>query len=255
MNPLTLSEAIKLAKAEDWKNLYIAPPSIFLTEIKKNLQFADLAAQDVSVTESAAGALTGEISAFMLKKSGVKSVLVGHSERRAIGETDAQIANKIKAALAVGLKVVLCVGEPLSIRQQGLSAVKKFLEKQITSALLEIQNSKFPARNVSPSDSGGKLQNLIIAYEPIWAIGSGRPADPKDIAEILIYLKGFLNLKLPARNASHSDAGGKIKNLKFIYGGSVSVENAKKFLDHQEIDGLLVGGLSLKPKEFKKIIS
>jgi triosephosphate isomerase len=231
MNPLTLSEAIKLAKAEDWKNLYIAPPSIFLTEIKKNLQRADLAAQDVSVTESAAGALTGEISAFMLKKSGVKLVLVGHSERRATHETDTQIASKIKTALAVGLKVVLCVGEPLSIRQKGLSAVKIFLEKQIVSALSEIQNSKF------------KIQNLIIAYEPIWAIGSGRPADPKDIAEILIYLKGFLNSKF------------KIQNSKFIYGGSVSVENAKKFLDHQEIDGLLVGGLSLKPKEFKKIIS
>ncbi len=222
MNPLTVSESIKLAEAEDLKDLYLAPPSIFLSEVKKNIKNAELVAQDVGVSEFAVGACTGEISALMLKKMGVKMVLVGHSERRAGGETDLQISKKIKTALSAGLKVVLCVGEQLSIRQKGLSVVKKFLEKQINTAILESKNTK-------------EIKNLLIAYEPVWAIGSGKFANPEEVAEIASFLKTLINSKV-------------------LYGGSVSVENAKDFLSKLEIDGLLVGGLSLKPKEFKKIL-
>jgi triosephosphate isomerase len=191
MNPLTLSESIKLAKAEDLRGLYLAPPSIFLSEIKKCIKNAELVAQDVSVSEFAVGALTGDISALMLKKLGVKMVLIGHSERRAGGETDLQISKKIKTTLSAGLKVVLCVGEPLSIRKKGLPAVKKFLEKQLSSSLFEIENWKLKIEN-----------SLIIAYEPIWAIGSGRPATPEEVVDVSVYLKKFLNLKLKIENLS-----------------------------------------------------
>ena len=231
MNPLTLSASIKLAKAEDFPGIFIAPPSIFLAGVKENIHRASLAAQDVGFPEAAVGTFTGENSAAMLKKLGVKLVIVGHSERRALGETDAQISKKIKAVLAAGLKAVLCVGEPMSVRQKGLPAVKKFLEKQLSSSLFGIENWKLKIEN-----------SLIIAYEPIWAIGSGHPATPKEAVDVSVYLKKFLNLKF------------KIENLKFIYGGSVSAGNAKEFLAKPEIDGLLVGGLSLKPKEFKKCV-
>jgi triosephosphate isomerase len=223
MNPLTLSESIRLSVAEDFPGLYIAPPSIFLSEVKKNIKNAELVAQDVGISEFAVGAFTGDISVLMLKKIGVKMVLVGHSERRAGGETEIQISKKIKTVLSAGLKVVLCVGEPLVIRQKGLPAVKKFLEKQINSAISEVRNMK-------------EIRNLLIAYEPIWAIGSGKFASPEDVVGVVSFIKSIVSSKV-------------------LYGGSVSVENSGGFLSKPEIDGLLVGGLSLKPKEFKKIFS
>lgn len=229
MNPLTLSASIKLAKAEDFSGVFIAPPSLFLAGVKENIQRAGLAAQDVSNSELTTGAWTGEISATMLKKIGVKLVLIGHSERRVSGETEAQIAGKVKTALAAGLKVVLCVGEPLIIRQKGMSAVKEFLKKQIVSAFSLSKNHQLPTKN------------LLIAYEPIWAIGSGQPATPEVASEVSVFLRSLIS-----KNYNLS--------TKILYGGSVSAANAKSFLNHSAIDGLLIGGLSLKPKEFKKCV-
>lgn len=219
MNPLSASQAIKLAEAEDWPEVFMAPPPVFLLEVKKVLKRAGLAAQDVSALSDSVGPATGELSAAMLKKLGVRLVLIGHSERRALGETNEEISKKIKAVSAAGLKAVLCVGEPLNIRQKGLSAVKKFLAGQLKPVLSGKTETK----------------NLYIAYEPIWAIGTGKACGAAAAAEIAAYLSSL--------------AGAPV-----LYGGSVSAENAREFLSRPELSGLLVGGLSLKPKEFKKII-
>lgn len=219
MNPLSASQAVKLAEAEDWPEVFVAPPAVFLPEVKKVLQRAGLAAQDVSALSDSVGPATGELSAPMLKKLGVRLVLIGHSERRALGETNEEISKKIKAVSAAGLKAVLCVGEPLSVRQKGLSAVKKFLAGQLKPAL----SGKTEAKN------------LYIAYEPIWAIGTGKACGAAAAAEIAAYLSSLVGVPV-------------------LYGGSVSAENAREFLYRPELSGLLVGGLSLKPKEFKKII-
>ncbi len=188
-----------------------------------------LGAQDVFWENlRSGGAYTGEISAEMLKKYGVKYVLIGHSERRALGDTNEIVAKKLKTALASGLKVVFCVGESEDIRKKGLTFAKNFVRAQIKSALFGVKK-KF-------------LKDITVAYEPIWAIGTGRTDKPADAVE----MADFIRLLLPA-----SPAGGPVR---VIYGGSVTAKNAEKFISLNGIDGALVGGASLDPKEFEKIV-
>lgn len=230
MNPATVREAIKLARSTDKKGVVICPPFVFLPEVKKILKRASLGAQDVFWEEK--GPFTGEVSAAMLKGLGVKYVIVGHSERRRwLKETDEIINKKVKAALKTGLKVILCVGEPLAVRRKGLTAAKRFVADQLKEDLVGL-HSKFYILN----------SRLIVAYEPIWAIGTGRADKPRDTAEMVQFIKQFL----------HSTF--YILNSKVLYGGSVNSQNAEKFLQLKEIDGALVGGASLKAEEFNKII-
>ena len=214
LNPTSEVEAIKLAKAEDFKNVIIAPPFPFLKSVGGFIRNADLGAQDVFWKEE--GAYTGEVSASQLKSLGVNYVIIGHFERRALGETDEIVNKKIKAALQAGLKIILCVGENWSIRRKGLAAAKKFVKNQLQKDL-------------------GGIKNLIVAYEPVWAIGTGKSDKPSETVEMVKFIK-------------------KILNAKVLYGGSVNSKNAKSFLDKKEISGALVGGASLNAKEFKKII-
>ncbi len=216
MNPATLREAMGLARLSDRKGVVIAPPFVFLEAVGKVLEKAVLGAQD-----------TGEVSWRELKNFGVKYVIVGHSERRALGETDRTVNKKVKAALAHDLKVILCVGEPkrkLGVKNNELRKTKRYIKGQLEKDLAGIQNS------------------LIIAYEPIWAIGTGKNDTPKNASEMAGFIKQFFNSKFI------------IQNSKVLYGGSVNGKNAKSFLKARDIDGLLVGGASLKPKEFKKIM-
>ncbi len=194
-----------------------------------------IGAQDVFWEDS--GAFTGEVSPEMLKDLKIEYVIIGHSERRRwLGETDEMINKKVLAALRIGLKVVLCVGESLAVRRKGLSAAKRFVANQLRKDLKDIKkilHSKFYILN----------SRLIVAYEPIWAIGTGRADKPADTAEMARFVKDLLRSKF------------HILNSRVLYGGSVTSKNAEQFLKMDEIDGALVGGASLNAGEFAKILT
>lgn len=212
MNPPTLKEAVRLARSYDKKGVVIAPPLVFIEEVGKVLKKASLGAQDL------------KISADKLKRLKIKYVIIGHSDRRALGETDAMIAKKLKIVLAYGLRAILCVGEKWNVRKRGIAAAKRFVASQLRKDLGKLKNSK--------------IKNLFVAYEPVWAIGTGKNETPENASEM-------------ARIVKKSVAKSKIRVL---YGGSVNAKNAKLFLETRNVDGLLVGGVSLKAEEFNKII-
>jgi triosephosphate isomerase len=227
MNPASLPEAVRLARASDARNVVLAPPYLYLPVIAWIVKKAQLGAQDLFWEDR--GAYTGEISPLQLKKARVKYVIVGHSERRRLGETDEIVNQKTKAALTRGLKVILCVGEDWSVRRRGIAAAQKYVTQQLKKDLKLITNKLI-------------ANNLLIAYEPIWAIGTGKADKPEEAAAISKYIKNFLRKNYRATK------------IKVLYGGSVNDKNAAPFLEAKEIDGALVGGASLKPREFKKII-
>lgn len=218
MNPQSEREAVRLAKASDFSGVVIAPPFVFLDAVGKILKKAELGAQDIFAPLKKSKKHTGEISPEMLKNLGVKYVILGHSERRALGETDAIVNREVLAALRAGLKVVLCVGENLSIRKRGIAAAKNFVKSQLKKDLKWLGKSL-----------------IIVSYEPIWAIGTGKNDSPKDAAEMAKFIKTVLTCKV-------------------LYGGSITSENISGFLKFKEIDGFLVGGASLKISEFSRII-
>lgn len=219
-NPSSLKEAVKLALAEDYRGAVIVPPFTYLDAVGKNLKNASLGAQDVFWEDG--GPYTGEISARQLKDLNVSYVIIGHSERRALGETDDIINKKVKAVLAFGMQVILCVGEHIETRKEGLGAAKNFITGQIKNDLKSIKSND--------------AKRVTIAYEPIWAVGTGNADIPEEAAEICGYIKNL------------------VKVSRVIYGGSVNSKNAKDFLSQDDIEGALPGGASLKPKEFQKIV-
>ncbi|MDI6820744.1 MAG: triose-phosphate isomerase [Patescibacteria group bacterium] len=233
MNPIMRNEAIKLARQSDFSNIVIAPPFLFLSDISKVLKKACLGAQDVfwENPPTGGGAYTGEISPSMLKSFRVEYVIIGHSERRcSLNESDELINKKVLACLKNGLKVILCIGEDWSKRKMGLIHAKKFVENQLLKDIAGLKENDL------------KVGKLIIAYEPVWAIGTGKSDNPKEIREMTSFIKDILYSKF------------KTRNIKVLYGGSVNSKNIKSFLSVGEIDGALVGGVSLKPNEFKKVI-
>ena len=177
------------------------------------------------------GAYTGEISAQMLKSIGVEYVIIGHSERRQyFAETDETVNKKIKAALANGLKPIVCVGETLEQRESGVT--EQIITNQVEKALEGI--------------SAEELSRIIIAYEPIWAIGTGKTATKEDANDTIIQIR-----KKIAEMYGQNEANGVI----IQYGGSVKSSNAKELFEMSDIDGGLVGGASLKAEEFSKIVN
>ena len=228
MNPSSHKEAVRLAKATDMESVVLAPPHPFLSSVKGAITKAKLGAQDVFYAKK--GAHTGQVSLAMLKSIGVSYVILGHSEKRALGETDMTIQKKIESALSENLKAVLCIGESLAVRRKGLPSVKNFLKGQLERGL----------KNIGKKHA----KNILIAYEPIWAISTAKkvfPESPEDAAFILGYIRETLRKKF-----------GKGK-IKLLYGGSVNAKNIEGFLQHNEVHGVLVGGASLKPQEFKKM--
>lgn len=228
-NPKSISEAVKLAKASDFENVVIAPPYPYLEKVGRIIKKAFLGAQDVFWEDG--GSYTGEVSISQLKDLKVKYVIIGHSERREhLGETDEVINKKIRLALSRGFKVVLCVGESLKVRRQGALASQRHVLKQLTQGLRGINSIK---------------PNLIIAYEPIWAIGTGKSDSPGEATAIISSMRKKLFLKHGIQRRGE---------IKFLYGGSINARNAFGFLNRQGIDGALVGGASLSPQSFKTII-
>lgn len=176
-------------------------------------------AQDVSRYQGQ-GAFTGEISADMVKATGARMALAGHSERRhLLGEDNVIVRQKAENIIKAGLKVVLCVGESLNIREAGQQ--ENYVEAQLKES--------FP--------DGGNADNVIIAYEPVWAIGTGKVASLEEIAAMHAFIKGV----------------APDGNMAILYGGSVKADNARAILATVNVDGVLVGGASLKPDEFQKI--
>jgi len=234
MNPSSEKEAVSLAKAINKKGIVICPPFVFLSSVSKNLKAgssklkATLGAQDISPESQ--GSFTGEISPSMLKNLGVKYAIIGHSERRMLGEINYLINRKIKTALKSGITPIVCVGEPHRDPQMKYLG---FMKRQITETF----------KGLSPKD----FKKIIIAYEPVWAIGKSaeREATPEESQEMAIFIKKVL---------SDHFGRGSVKNLKILYGGSVNEKNAKEFLTCGGVQGLLVGRVSLDQKKFNEII-
>ena len=190
-----------------------------------------LGAQDVHF--EASGAFTGAISASMLLNCGCQYVLIGHSERRHVfGESDALVASKLRAALAAGLAPILCVGETLDERRQG--ATLDVLVRQLSSAL------------TSPEMRDADPGLVVVAYEPVWAIGTGETASSEQAEETIGEIRGWIESSIGPEPA---------ENTEILYGGSVKPANTAELLSQPNIDGVLVGGASLKPDSFASIVS
>jgi triosephosphate isomerase (TIM) len=176
------------------------------------------------------GAYTGAISAGMLRAAGCTHVILGHSERRQyFGETDDTVNRKLRAALVAGLKPIVCVGEVLEEREAGVT--EDILRRQCSMAFREI--------------AGGGAHPIVVAYEPVWAIGTGKTATPELAAE------AHRVIRAEAANAFGDDVAAK---MRILYGGSVKPDNANALMSQMEIDGALVGGASLDPKSFAAIV-
>lgn len=224
--------AVGLAEArgaETRADVMIAPPFTSLSIVAEALTGSRVALGGQNMHHEAAGAYTGEVSAGMLLAAGCSHVILGHSERRLyFGETDASVARKLSAALAAGLRPIVCVGETLAERDGG--SASEVVGAQLTGALEGL-----------PEGQGARL---TIAYEPVWAIGTGRTATP-DLAQ---QMHAFIRAQLEER------LGAVAGSVRILYGGSVSPKNAAELLRQQDIDGALVGGASLKVETFVPII-
>lgn len=211
--------------------IVIAPVFTALAASAQAMQGSNirLAAQDCFWEEG--GAFTGEVSPGLLKDVGCSHVIIGHSERRQyFGETDESVNKKTKAAIAQGLVVLLCVGESLAEREAGDTF--KVIEGQIKGGLVEISSSE--------------LNKLVVAYEPVWAIGTGKTASDEQAQEVHNFIR-----KLVSGLYSQADAD----KLRILYGGSVKPENVKGLMSQPDIDGALVGGASLQPDSFAGIVN
>ncbi len=206
----------------------ISPPFPYLLETARLLKDSEIALGAQSVCAEAIGAFTGEVSAAMLKDVGCKYVIVGHSERRQVyGESDALVARKFMAVQSQKLVPVLCVGETLDEREgeQTLAVVGRQLDAVLAVAGV------------------GALGQAVIAYEPVWAIGTGRTASPEQAQEV----HGMIRAKVAALDAIIGSS------VRILYGGSVKASNARELFAMPDIDGGLVGGASLKADEFAQI--
>jgi len=229
MNPKTLREAKKLLGAIKTNNkveTLVCPPSVFLSSLSSKK--IKLGAQNCYFEEK--GAFTGENSVLQIKSLGAKYIISGHSERRGyFGETDEEVNKKLKAILKEGISPILCIGETEKQRKEGNT--EKVLQKQLKADLDGISSAKF--------------SKIVVAYEPIWAIGTGNACEAEEAQKMRILIKKIL---------------GEIYNKKVaqktrvLYGGSVKSHNAEKYVKEAGFEGLLVGGASLKAIEFSKII-
>jgi triosephosphate isomerase (TIM) len=210
----------------------IAPVYTALKSVADKLEGSNIhvAAQDVS-TEIKHGAHTGEVCGDMIKDAGASHVIIGHSERRAMyGDTDASVNRKLRAALHFGLTPILCVGETLEERDGGNA--EKVVGEQLTGSLAELTESD--------------LANIIVAYEPVWAIGTGRTATPTQAQEMHAFIRQWITDKFGAAAAAA---------LRILYGGSVKPDNIADLMREADIDGALVGGASLEAESFGRIVN
>jgi len=236
---LVLEMLDKLDRIEGVEKV-LCPPFVSLVAVSMMLQGSSIKLGAQNMYFETKGAYTGEISPLMLSEL-CEFVILGHSERRwYFGETDEIVSRKVKAALANKLKPILCVGERLEENEAGKT--EEVVNRQVTAAL----NGIGPlALSRSSERSEMIVKNLVIAYEPVWAIGTGKAASGKQAAATIEFIRDVL-----AKLWNKSIA----QDLRILYGGSVTSANIAEFISHPEIDGALVGGASLKAEEFVSIV-
>jgi triosephosphate isomerase len=223
----------KSIKNSDLDNtrVIVAPTFVNLATAVKRAKKSKVEVAAQNMHQAKNGAYTGEISADMLKSVGVKTVILGHSERRAyFGETDALLAEKVNAALANNLEVIFCFGEELADRKSGNE--EAVVEGQIKNALFHLDGDAF--------------KNIVLAYEPVWAIGTGETASPEQAQDMHAFIRKTLADKYDNATA---DA------VSILYGGSVKPANAKEIFGKPDVDGGLIGGAALNAEDFHAIIS
>ena len=226
-----LNELIAKIPTDTEATVIVAPTFVNLASAVDHLQFTniDVAAQNVHQAES--GAFTGEISADMLKSVGVDIVILGHSERRAIfNETDALIASKVNTALEHDMTVIFCFGEELKDRQSKNHF--NVVENQLKDGLFQIEAKDW--------------EHIVLAYEPVWAIGTGETASPEQAQEMHEFIRETV------RKTYGNDVA---ENVSILYGGSVKPENAKEIFSKPDVDGGLIGGAALKSDDFVAIVN
>ena len=233
----TISEAVALTTAlkalvteVSDVGIIVAPPFTALAAVNDVIADSNihLAAQDVYSEDT--GAFTGEVSAPMLKDVGCNYVIIGHSERRQyFGETNESVNQKVKAALAHNLKPIICVGEQLEEREAGQT--EAVIKDHVTGGIIGL--------------SAAELLSCVIAYEPVWAIGTGKTATPDQAQEVHNFIRGLLVDAYSAEVASQ---------ICIQYGGSVKPENASELMTQPDVDGALVGGASLEAESFAQIV-
>lgn len=225
----TAARLLKLVKDAE-AEVMIAPPFTAISAVNDVIKGSQVSLGAQNLFWESKGAYTGEISPEMLYSAGCRYVIIGHSERRQyFGETDEGVNKKIRAAINAGLMPVLCVGETESERES--KKTFSVLDKQIKKGL----EGFFP----------DELKNLVIAYEPVWAIGTGKTATSEQAQEVHTFLRSLIEKNI----------GNKLaKSIRILYGGSVKPENISELMHMPDIDGALVGGASLDPEIFSKIV-
>ncbi|WAC01782.1 triose-phosphate isomerase [Lacinutrix neustonica] len=227
----TLITALKEQQHTSNAEVMIAPPFTNLWNAFEALRQSDIEviAQNMHFAEN--GAYTGEISAGMLKSIGIQTVILGHSERRAyFNEEDAILAKKVDAALANDMRIIFCFGEELADRKSGNE--EAVVERQIRKALFHLESIAF--------------KNIVLAYEPVWAIGTGETASPEQAQDMHQFIRKTLSNKY---------GNGVGDNMSILYGGSVKPSNAKEIFSKPDVDGGLIGGAALNAEDFYAIVN
>ncbi|MGM0507437.1 MAG: triose-phosphate isomerase [Bacteroidota bacterium] len=221
----------RIRTTEERVDIVVCPPYVTIPEARTILNESDVSIGAQNLHHEESGAFTGEISASMITQAGCRYVICGHSERRdQFGETDDQIAKKVQAAQAAGLIAILCVGEQLDQRKS--NEHQAVVKRQLQTVL----------SNLKERDAA----RLVIAYEPVWAIGTGETATPAQAQEMHRFIRSILEEKF-----DHATAAG----IRILYGGSMKPANAQELLEQPDVDGGLIGGASLDASSFTEIIS
>jgi triosephosphate isomerase (TIM) len=209
-------------------DVVICPPYLALSEVVERSRGSAVRVAAQNMHEERSGAFTGEVSAPMLLEADVDAVVLGHSERRQyFGETDEALARKVPAALAAGLEPILCIGESEEARDA--DQTQAVLQRQLEADLAAVEPTE--------------LAGVVVAYEPIWAIGTGRTASPEQAQEAIAFIRDTLRIH-----------GASAEQVRILYGGSVKPGNAAELMSQPDIDGALVGGASLDPTDFAAIV-
>jgi triosephosphate isomerase len=225
-----LATAVAKGVADDRVSVAVCPPFPYLLRVAETIRGSRVALGAQNLYPEKEGAFTGEVSPTMLKDVGCHWVIVGHSERRhVLGETDAFINRKVKAALGAALHVILCIGEKLEERQAG--RMEQVFEAQLAGGLAGL--------------TAPELRQLVIAYEPVWAIGTGLTATPEQAQSAHVFIR---------RRIAESFGEETARTIPIQYGGSAKPENVAELLRQPDVDGALVGGASLKADQFLAII-
>ena len=213
-----------------WCDVALCVPAVCIPAAVRTMRETRIGIGAENCNANASGAYTGEIAANMLLDAGCKYVILGHSERRAMGETNADVNAKVLAALDNGLIPIMCVGESLEQREAGIT--EEWITMQIKTGLASIGEDK--------------IRKMIIAYEPIWAIGTGKTATGEQAAEVCGFIRATIRAMYGARIA---------RSVTIQYGGSMNPANAAELLGHEDIDGGLIGGASLDAGKFMDIVN